>query len=196
MPFVTVEGIDGAGKSTVVEAITGTFDDVRLTSEPSELWTGKQVRRCLSDDSVHPLVDFYFFMGDRVHHIETEVKPYVEQGSLVVSDRYADSTRAYQPVSLEQCDYFASMEHAKIFIEFVMSPWDYDPDVTILVDVSVETALKRMDGVEKYEKEWFLTRVKRNYELLANKHDRFVVVDGEQSKEEVAEEVIEIVSNI
>jgi dTMP kinase len=161
------------------------------TAEPSELWTGKQVRQCLSDSDTEPLTDFYFFMGDRVEHIEKEVRPTDEKGKLVISDRYADSTRAYQPVALAESDQFDSQTQAKLFIEETMAPWDYEPDLTIYLDISVDTALERCDESEKYEKREFLEKVKQNYDALIDaERERFVVIDGEQSKEKVAQEAV------
>jgi len=189
--FVTIEGLDGSGKSTVVEAITEQYPNTVTTAEPSELWTGKQVRRCLSDETIDPLTDFYFFMGDRVQHIVEEVKRADEAGKLVVSDRYADSTRAYQPVGLGQSRHFDSQTTAKLFIERTMAPWDYEPDLTIYLDISVDTALERCDGEEKYEKREFLEKVKQNYDALVEaESERFIVIDGEQSKEEVARQAV------
>jgi len=190
--FVTIEGLDGSGKSTVIDAIKEEYPNAITTAEPSELWTGGVVRHCLQDDDIDPLTDFYFFMGDRVEHIEKSVRPMYEQGMLVVSDRYADSTRAYQPVGLAKSDHFKTQEEAKIFIEETMAPWNYEPDLTIYIDVSVDTAIERSDGEEKYEKREFLEQVKENYdELVSAERDRFVVIDGEQSKEEVARQALD-----
>lgn len=186
MTFISVEGLDGAGTTTITKAIKERYPNAVTTSEPSELWTGEEVvRRCLSDDEMHALTDFYFFMGDRVHHIENTVRPADEQGKLVVSDRYADSTRAYQPVALAGSGVFESQTKAKIFIEETMRPWDYEPDLTLYIDVSVDTALERCDEDEKYEKRQFLEEVKKNYDALADQRARITTIDGEQSEEEV-----------
>lgn len=189
--FVTIEGLDGSGKSSVVDAITDEYPNAVTTAEPSELWTGRVVRRCLGDDTVDPLTDFYFFMGDRVNHIEEVVRPKDEQGKLVISDRYADSTRCYQPVALGNSHHFDSQTAAKLFIEETMAPWSYEPDLTVYLDVSVETSLDRCDESEKYEKREFLEKVKQNYDALVEaERDRFVVIDGEQSKDEVARQAV------
>lgn len=187
--FVTVEGIDGAGKTTAVDAIQEEFADVVRTQEPSELWTGKQVRRAISNDTddVHPFATFYLFMADRVHHIDKEIRPAVEEGKIVVSDRYADSTLAYQPVALSE-----HLSQPQYYMEAVMEPWNYQPDLTLFIDIDVDTALGRMDGTEEYEKRDFLEGVHENYQELARRFsDRYVVIDGEQSKEAVAEQVID-----
>lgn len=190
--FVTVEGIDGAGKTTVVEAINEHYKRVLRTQEPSELWTGKQVRKAISNDTdTHPFVTYYLFMADRVEHIEREIKPAIDDGMFVVSDRYADSTLAYQPVALKDHIRFPQM-----YMERVMRPWNYEPDLTIYIDIPVDVAIQRVAGDEEYEKEDFLREVKSNYEDLAVRFsDRFVTVDGTQTKEEMREEALEIIQS-
>lgn len=184
--FVSVEGLDGAGSTTIVEAISEKYPTAVTTSEPSDLEYGQLIRRNLSDSTSPQLVDFYLFMADRVHHINERVKPNDEAGRLVVSDRYADSTRAYQPVALTADDGpFDSNWRAKAFIEKTMAPWNYEPDLTIYLDISVETAIERADGDEKYEKREFLEEVKKNYDALADSKERIVRVDAEQPKEDV-----------
>lgn len=190
--FITVEGIDGAGKTTVVDAINQEYKRVLRTQEPSELWTGKQVRRAISnDEDTPPLATFYLFMADRVHHIEEEIKPAIDDGMLVVSDRYADSTLAYQPVAL--ADHVILPQQ---FMEATMKPWNYDPDLTIYIDIPVEVAIQRVEGDEEYEKVDFLRKVKSNYEDLSVRFsNRYRIVDGTQSKKEVRKNVLDIVQN-
>jgi len=191
MPFISCEGLDGSGTTTLVESLEEEFESVTTTAEPSTLWTGKQVRRCLTDESLDPLTDFYFFMGDRVNHIEETVRPLDEQGEIVISDRYADSTRVYQPVALAESDHFDTQAGARRFIELTMRPWNYEPDVTVFIDISVDTALERADGEEKYENRKFLEQVRENYLTLVEKNpERFIVIDGEQSKDSVLNETL------
>lgn len=187
--FVTVEGIDGAGKTTVVEAINEEYKKVVRTQEPSELWTGKQVRRAISNETdTHPLTTFYLFMADRVHHIEEEIQPALDDGMLVVSDRYADSTLAYQPVALSD-----HLRYPQKYMEEVMEPWNFQPDITLYIDIPVETAIERVVGDEEYEKREFLEQVRENYEQLAQRYsDRFVRIDGTQTKEAVREDALEV----
>jgi dTMP kinase len=190
--FITVEGIDGAGKTTVVEALEEEFEDVHRTAEPSELWTGKQVRRAIANDGdADPLTTFYLFMADRVHHIENEVKPAVEDGQIVVSDRYADSTRVYQPLALAD-----HVENPESFIRDTMKPWDYEPDLTLYIDLQPGIAIGRVEGSEKYEKIDFIEDVKENYEELYSGREhahRVVRIDGDQTKEEVAQDAVDAV---
>lgn len=189
MVFVTIEGLDGAGGTTLAEAIANEYPSAVLTSEPSDLQYGKLVRENLSDNDTNELVDFYLFMADRINHIDERVKPADNTGKFVVSDRYADSTRAYQPVAMSGSGKpFDSQYAAKHFIEQTMAPWDYEPDLTIYLDISVETAIERSAGDEKYEKRQFLEQVKENYDALAASDefgDRIIRVDAEQPVEDV-----------
>jgi dTMP kinase len=185
--FITLEGLDGSGKSTVLDGITDRYPNAVTTSEPSDLEYGQLVRRNLSDET-NGLVDFYLFMADRVHHINERVKPADQNGKLVVSDRYEDSTRAYQPVALTNAEIFDSQFEAKEFIEHTMNPWNYEPDLTLYIDVSVDTAMRRSENSEKYEQRQFLEKVKDNYDAIADSNafgHRIVRIDGEQPKEEV-----------
>lgn len=191
MTFVSIEGLDGAGTTTLAEGIAEEYPGAVMTSEPSDLEYGKLVRRNLSDSDSDPLVDFYLFMADRRDHIAQRVKPADEEEKLVVSDRYSDSTRAYQPVALAgDGKPFDSPWEAKLFIEQTFSYWDYEPDLTLYVDISVDTALERCDEREKYEKRQFLEQVKDNYDALADTTDRIVRIDGEKPKEEVKQQAL------
>lgn len=193
MVFCTVEGLDGSGKSTVLDAITSEYPGAVTTSEPSDLEYGQLVRHNLSQD-VDPLVDFYLFMADRKVHIEQRVRPADESGKLVVSDRYADSTRAYQPVALTGDDRpFDSPWEAKTFIEQTMAPWCYEPDLTLYIDVTPETAIERSSGDEKFEDVEFLTEVHKNYIALADARERIVTIDGEQRKDSVKSDALETI---
>lgn len=185
MTFYSVEGLDGSGKSTVVGAITDAYAHAETTSEPSDLQYGQLVRERLSQDT-DPMLDFMLFMADRLDHINQRIRPADEAGKMVISDRYADSTRAYQPVALTGDDApFDSVWHAKEFIEQTMKPWNYEPDLTLYIDISVETALERAAGDEKYEQRQFLTQVRENYEALCDSHDRIIRIDGEQPEDEM-----------
>lgn len=184
--LITVEGLDGAGTTTLVETMSERYPNAITTKEPSSGEIGQIVRRRLSEEESNGLMDFYLFMADRLDHIDKKIKPADEDGRLVISDRYADSTRAYQPVALTNAGYFDTQEEAKGFIHNTMEPWNYEPDLTIYIDISVDTALERAAGDEKYEKREFLEQVKDNYDDIADVYSRVVRVDGEQSIDAVA----------
>jgi len=189
--FIAIEGLDGAGKSTIVDAIDETYGIVQ-TQEPSELWTGKQVRRALQSDTA-PFMDFNLFMADRHHHIEKTIKPAVEDGEIVVSDRYADSTRAYQPYQLRK-----EMKNPHGYIRRMMEPWTYEPDLVIYVDIGVDTALERSSGEDKYEHREMLEEVKQNYNIVVAEGQEdgdipYVVIDGEQDEDAMVTDALDAV---
>lgn len=188
--LITVEGIDGAGKTTVVNTIEDNVDNTVTTKEPSDLWTGEQVYRAISSDSETPATtDFFLFMADRMNHIENLIRPALREGKTVVSDRYADSSRAYQEIAMRE-----EIPLSKHYIEEVMEPWNIKPDTTIYLDITPETAIRRADGGDKYEKKEFLQKVRANYErIIAEDPRRFIRIDGEMPKDEVKNEVLKII---
>ena len=193
MTFISLEGLDGAGTTSIARAIGEEYPNSVSTKEPSDLEFGKQVRERLSQEDSDSMIDFFLFMCDRIDHINKEVQPAHDDGELVVSDRYGDSTRAYQPVALSNSGVFEDQMTAKAWIESVMAPWEYTPDLTIYLDISVDTALERADGDEKYEKRAFLEKVRDNYEgvVESDAHGgRIVRVDAERPLEEVEKSVL------
>ncbi len=196
MSFISIESLDGGGGTTLTDALCEHYDETVRTAEPTTGEYGKLVRQNLSDENSYPLIDFYLFMADRHHHIEEVIRPADNSGKLVISDRYADSTRAYQPVSMgadEPQSPFNSSWEAKMFIEQTMARWNYEPDLTLYLDISVDTALKRAGCDEKYEKRTFLNKVKDNYDALADTQERIYRIDAERSKQAVASDAIELI---
>ena len=193
--FIAIEGLDGAGKTTVIEALEEQLD-ITATSEPSEEWTGEQLRRALTSDTP-TFTDFFLFMADRHFHIEELIKPEVEAGKVVVSDRFADSTRVYQPYQLS-----GQLKGPLQWIEQVMDPWNYPPDYVLYLDISVTTALERADEEEKYETREMLEAVKANYDRVLderrNNGDRphYLVLDGEQPKSDVVRDAVQILEEV
>jgi dTMP kinase len=193
MVLITVEGLDGAGTTTLVEELSNNYDNFVATTEPSDGTYGQLVRENLSKET-DPLVDFFLFMADRRDHIENKIKPLEEESKTVISDRYADSTRAYQPTALcGEGKPFDSLWEAKLFIEKVMGCWEYGPDLTLYLQISVDTAIERNSGDEKYENRAFLESVKANYDAIAESKDRVVTIDAEQSIEAVTEDAISVI---
>lgn len=188
--YVTVEGLDGAGTTTIAEQLCNHLDDPVPTREPfDDIWTGRAVREALRGDTA-PMTDVFLFMADRAEHLERRVKPALENGRTVVSDRGADSTFAYQPERMGD----VVPTDAFDWLGALYAPWDVRPDVTVYLDVSVDTALERCDGDEKYERRGFLENVRGRYERQAARHpDRFVRVDAEQDVVSVLEDALDAV---
>lgn len=186
--FVTVEGVDGAGKTTVIGVLRDEFDDAVFTREPTESWLGEAVDRAVSDENSEPLSDLFLFAADHADHLRRVIRPALKDDTLLFCDRYVDSRYAYQGATLSD-----RFDDAVDWVRSVHEPWTVYPDVTLLLDVPVETALERKDAEDKYEKESFLRDVAANYRRLADEHDRFVVIDASQDADSVAENCVEVV---
>lgn len=103
MPLVTIEGLDGSGKTTCVNAVRDRYPDALYTSEPDDDTVyGKAVRHAIKDDSTPAPAVFTAFLADHAHHYLNTVKPALEDDELVVCDRYIDSRYAYQPNALSE----------------------------------------------------------------------------------------------
>lgn len=187
--FVTFEGIDGSGKTTVsrlvAERLLKRGERVFLTSEPTSTWLGDAVRRSYDDD-VGALAESFLFLADRALHVE-EIRRHVAAGEIVVCDRYADSTYAYQGARLA-----GVVDDPIVFLHHAAEPWLLVPDLTILLRVSPELGMRRLaDRPDKmrFEDTGFLTRVAANYERIA-KGKRFVVLDGSRFADEVVADAV------
>ncbi len=190
--FVTFEGIDGSGKTTVSRLVADELASrgarVLLTGEPTNLWTGDAVRRAYTDD-LGPLAEAFLFLADRAAHQE-EIRQHLRAGELVLCDRYADSTYAYQGARLE-----GVVDRPIAFLRQIARPWLLIPDLTILLRLPVDEGLRRIaaraDHV-RFERLSFLRKVARNYDVLS-KSRRFVVLDA---RDELSSIVAQSVSAI
>ncbi|HLE55150.1 MAG TPA: dTMP kinase [Thermoplasmata archaeon] len=187
--FVTFEGIDGSGKSTVsrlvAESLEKRGERVFLTGEPTHSWLGDAIRRAYHDD-VGPLAESFLFLADRAAHLE-EIRAHLVRGELVLCDRYADSTYAYQAARLE-----GVVDKPMAFLQGISEPWVVPPDLTILLRISAEAGLARIadrPAKVRFEDLSLLTKVAANYDLLA-RSKRYAVVDATRTKEDIVDEVI------
>lgn len=194
--LVTLEGIDGSGKTTAGRAVAQALRDqgmrTKTTEEPTGTWLGKAVRRALAENLDDAALAF-LFMADRADHV-TRIGVWQDQGYLVLSDRYADSTIAYQAVAL--ADRFQGEDPLEAIARW---QWRFfpRPDVTLWCDVSPATGLKRIaerDRHDHFEKEAFLRKVRANYRRLAEKDpERWVRIDARRKPEAVAEAAVDAV---
>ena len=187
--FVTFEGIDGSGKTTVSRLVTESLrakgHTVYLTSEPTKTWLGDAVRHAYADD-VGPIAESFLFLADRAAHL-TDIRAHLEKGELVLCDRYADSTYAYQGARLE-----GLLKDPIRFLQRASESWVLRPDLTILLRIPAELARKRIEGrpnLIRFEDLAFLKKVAANYDRLARSR-RFVVLDGARSADAVALDAI------
>lgn len=197
--FITFEGIDGCGKTTQLENVRKLLEENGIecvtTREPGALKLGSQIREILLhyDGVVADNCEMFLFLADRSQHVETFIKPMLEEGKVVLCDRHTDSTIAYQGYG-RGGDVEKLTELNKIATNGLV------PDLTFLFDVSVETGHERagkdLDRLELAGKEFF-ERTRQGYLTLAKQHpERIKVINAEKSKESVYNDVKSLIMNI
>ncbi len=178
--LVTLEGIDGSGKSTLYTGLRTELADLQplFTREPGSPHLGDAVRRAIASDG-DPLVEAALFVADHAVHLETVVRPALAADRLVISDRYSDSRFAYQQVSLAGVH-----PDPNAWLTAVHAGWSIRPDMTILLALPVETAMARLAGrteTEHFERKEFLETVQQNYlKRAAADPERFLLIDADQ----------------
>ena len=200
--FLTFEGIDGCGKSTQMRLLENELHlrgiDVIATHEPGGTALGRRLRAALLDpaESVDPLAEILIYAADRAQHVRTIVRPALEAGQVVLSDRYADSTVAFQG---------AGRGFAKELVKTVIdiATGGLKPDLTFFFDLSVAECMartmRRTDGgihndrLES-ENEAFHTRVRNAYlEIAAAEPERVRIIDAGGSVDETHNRVMKLV---
>ena len=183
--FATIEGIDGSGKTTVAATVADALEaegiPVVRTTEPTRTWRGDAVKWAIERD-VDPLTEFFLFLADREAHTR-EIRRWREEGRLVLSDRYADSTYAYQGARLA-----GRREDPLAWLQEMSRAFVLTPDVTYFLAVPPEVGLARIQErgrKVRFEELSFLAAVDANYRQLA-RDARFVTVDATQPAESVA----------
>ena len=187
--FVTFEGIDGSGKTTVsrlvAERLRSRGHSVFLTSEPTTGSLGDAIRRAVESD-VGAITEAFLFLADRSAHLP-QIRAALSAGELVLCDRYADSTYAYQGARLA-----GTMRDPIRFLQKASEGWVLPPDLTIFLRVPPEVRIERIkDRPNKirFEDLELLKRVAANYEHLA-KSRRFAVLDGTRPVDVVSAEAV------
>jgi len=186
--FATIEGIDGTGKTTVAAKVAESLASVGIplvrTTEPTRTWRGAAVRWAIETD-VDAVTESFLFLADREAH-GRQIRSWLDGGKLILSDRYADSTYAYQGARLA-----AKRPDSVEWLRDLSAPYVLVPDVTYLLMVPPEVALARIaDRGRKvrFEEIEFLRAVDANYRKLA-RDPRFVTIDATRGIGEVAGEV-------
>jgi len=187
--FVTFEGIDGSGKTTVShlvrEKLRSRGHSVFLTKEPTTGWLGDVVRRGVEEDA-NAITESFLFLADRSAHIP-EIRSHLEKGDLVLCDRYADSTYAYQGARL-----VGVLPDPIRFLRNASRDWLLAPDLTIFLRVSPELGMERIKDRPtkiRFEDLALLRRVAANYDRLARSR-RFAVLDGARSADAVSDDAV------
>lgn len=191
--FITFEGIDGVGKSTQLDLLQGWLEargrEVVRTLEPGGTELGQEIRHLLlhRKGDVAARAEALLYAADRAHHVATKIRPALAEGKVVLSDRYFDSSVAYQGAARE-----LDVEEVRN-----ISLWAVDnliPDLTVLLDLDAQAAIQRRNktGTEpdrlEREKVDFFERARSQYLELA-KESRFLVVDATLSIDEIQQQV-------
>lgn len=194
--LVVVEGIDGVGKSTVVDGLADALRsagvDARTTREPTDTYRGTALRRSLSDPDAPASAEALLFMADHVAHVaDLDATLSDAPETVVVSDRYATSCYAYQGALLEEPLAEAGVEDPVGWIRDAIGPFHRDPDLTILLDLPVDEALDRVrdrdDADDKFERADLLETVRGRYLDLAERFPWVEIVDAAGTPEETLE---------
>lgn len=173
--LVVVEGVDGAGKSTVTRRLAGRLEhdghEVVTTREPTDTFRGQAVRRALADPEHDPVSEALLFAADHAAHV-AEIRQEIDEGRLVLSDRYSTSWRVYQSITLAEVWPEEAGLSPEAWLAGIVAPFELTPDRVLVLDVPVQTALDRMgdrdEDAEKFERGEFLETVRARYRELGN----------------------------
>ncbi len=184
--FICIEGLDGSGKTTqakrLVRALRRKGFDVAYTTEPTAGKVGKLIRRFVLDREkrIPTALEALLFAADRVDHVESEVKPLLKQGKIVICDRYVYSTLAYQGAAGLDLGWIDTINQYAL-----------KPNVTLFIDVPVNVVVKRFKKKKTVmENRTNMEKVREIYLKLV-KQQRLTFIDGDKPVAEVSKDISE-----
>jgi len=195
--FISFEGIDFSGKSTQIELLKDYLVDhnkkVEILREPGGTEISEKVRRILLDNKNEIMfaeAELFLFSASRAQMVREKIHPYLEKGIYVISDRFHDSSTAYQ-------GYGRGIDLDKVQMVHQLAIGDTIPDLTFFIDIPVGIANERrkkkskvkLDRIEVADTE-FYNRVRNGYLEIARKEERFKVIDGTQTIETIQNQII------
>ncbi len=183
--LVTIEGIDGAGKTTLANSLKKEFQDAKFTKEPTESKIGKTAINSLKETK--PLTQLFLFLADHSNHLEQTIKPSLKNNKLTICDRYTGSRYAYQ----------GAQGIEKKWIEQIHENWSIQPDLTILLDIDIEKAIKRTNP--PFDKKT-LKIIRNNYiEYIQNRkkqNKKTKIIDANQKPEKIKTKTTKAIKDI
>ena len=200
MMFISFEGLDGSGKTTQIELFAAYLRaegyDVVVTREPGGTAIGDQIRdvlHSLKNEAMHPRTELLLYNASRAQLVEEYIRPKLEAGTIVICDRFADSTLAYQGYG-----HGLDLDMLQMILDFTTG--GLKPDCTIYLDISAEAGLKRREEAAAAGEEWtrmdaqtlaFHRRVGNGYrQLIAQDQDRWLVIDALGSEKEIQHRIM------
>lgn len=201
--FITFEGIDFCGKSTQVELLKNYFErkgkSVQVIREPGGTEISEKIRDILLDKKNNKMfmeTELLLFSASRAQLVREKINPFIKQGEIVISDRFHDSSTAYQ-------GFGRGLPIDAILNVHKLAIGETIPDITFIIDIPVEVAVKRksekthqeLDRIEVSSNDFF-EKVRNGYLTLAKKEKRFRVVDGTQSIETIHKLIINYIEEL
>ncbi len=197
--FISFEGIDGSGKSTQIQKLAEFLEsrdfDIVITREPGGSTGGEEIRNLLLQGNVDrwsPETEILLFTAARRDHLERIILPALEEGKIVICDRFTDSTRMYQGMRGVNLRNLVDTLNEKVI--------KFDPDLTIVIDINPEISLKRAKSRKTVEERFedfgvdLQMKMREGFLELAKEFgNRIEVVNGQQSIDELAKDICSLV---
>lgn len=192
----SIEGIDGSGKSTLVQNLKQLFSKTDIqtffTREPGATNLGKKLRNIILEKEVTtcPLTEFLLFAADRAQHFQEFIMPKLAQGTMIISDRMADSSIAYQ-------GYLKGLDTDMIKTINTWCMQSIKPDITIYLKISAQDAQKRISSTrtisDKFEQELYdhLEKIIYAFDTIFANRDNVIIIDAMQGADEISQKVFE-----
>ncbi|UYP48170.1 putative thymidylate kinase [Candidatus Lokiarchaeum ossiferum] len=201
--FLVLDGIDGCGKSTQAKNLYHHFrkmnQKVHITTEPSQGDLGQILRKYLKKDQNPPQLDALLFAADRIEHCHDEILPALNDGKLVISDRYRDSSYIYQSIQGKNDGI------NRAWIESI-NKFSLTPDFTIIFDIDPKIALKRrithntenQEEMDKFEEINFQYEIRKGFkEIVAhNPKEKYLIIDADQSPDQIFAIVLKKINHL
>ncbi|BDQ01701.1 dTMP kinase [Ignavibacterium sp.] len=201
--FITFEGIDFCGKSTQVELLKNYFErkgkSVKVIREPGGTEISEKIRDLLLDKKNNKMfmeTELLLFSASRAQLVREKIVPFIQEGSVVISDRFHDSSTAYQ-------GFGRGLPIEAVLNVHKLAIGDTIPDITFIIDIPVSVAVKRkaekthqeLDRIEVSSNDFF-EKVRNGYLTLAKNEKRFRIIDGTKSIEEIHKLIINYIEEL
>lgn len=198
--FITFEGIDFCGKSTQVELLKNYFEkkgkSVKVIREPGGTEISEKIRDILLDKKNNKMfmeTELLLFSASRAQLVREKINPFIKEGAVVISDRFHDSSTAYQ-------GYGRGLPIESVLNVHKLAIGETIPDITFFIDIPVSVAVRRkaekthqeLDRIEVSSNDFF-EKVRNGYLTIAKKENRFRIIDGTKSIEEIHNIIIHFI---